>query len=447
MSGIVGINKPYQYELVEKMLSKISHRGKFGKKIFSTSNSTFGIVTTQCQSKELDKYELEKLVKDDLGNGHFAEARETNNSLELSRDQIGVAPLYYGFTDNALCFASEVKGLMEATKNIFELPPSHKLINNNLIKYYQLDNNSQLKEEPQKIAEQLFNHLSTSIKRRIIEDEMGAWLSGGLDSSVLAALARPYIKKLYTFSAGIKNAPDLYYARVMAKFLDSEHHEIIINLDDMLKVLPDVIYHLESFDALLVRSSITNFLTAKEASNYVEQVLSGEGGDELFGGYHYLKTLPISKLIDELIDITNRLHNTALQRVDRSASAFGTVAHVVFLDPDVVNYSLKIPPEFKIHNGTEKWILRQAMKNILPEKILNRTKVKFWEGAGVGELLSDYANSKITNYDFQSERVLKNGWILNTKEELMYYRIFQEYYGNLENFDWMGRTKNSPKEI
>lgn len=441
MSGIAGINKPNQFDLVEKMLNKISHRGKFGKKIFSTSNSTFGIVTTQCQLKELDKCELEKIVKDDLGDGHLAYAKENGNSIELFRDQIGVSPLYYGITDNAMCFASEVKGLMETTKNIFELPSGHKLINNNLIKYYQLNNNSHLEEEPQKIAEQLFNLLDTSVKKRITGNEMGCWLSGGLDSSVLAALAKLYVNKLYTFSAGIKDAPDLQYASVMAEYLKSEHHEIIVSLNDMIRILPEVVYYLESFDALLVRSSITNYLTAKEASNYVEQVFSGEGGDELFGGYHYLKELPISKLNDELVDITNRLHNTALQRVDRCASAFGTVAHVAFLDLDVVNYVMKIPSEYKINNGIEKWILRLAMKNHLPEKILNRTKAKFWEGAGVGELLSDYADKKITDTEFKSERILKNGWMLNSKEELMYYRIFREYFGDLENLDWMGRTK------
>lgn len=349
----------------------------------------------------------------------------------MFRDQIGVSPLYYGFTDNAICFASEVKGLMETTKNIFELPPGHKLINHNLIKYYQLNNNSHLEEEPQKIAEQLFNLLDTSVKKRITGNEAGCWLSGGLDSSVLAALAKLYVNKLYTFSAGIKDALDLQYARIMAEYLKSEHHEIIVSLNDMIRLLPEVIYYLESFDALLVRSSITNYLAAKEASNYVEQVFSGEGGDELFGGYHYLKELPISKLNDELVDITNRLHNTALQRVDRCASAFGTVAHVALLDLDVVNYVMKIPSEYKINNGTEKWILRLAMKNHLPEKILNRTKAKFWEGAGVGELLSDYADKKITDTEFKSERIIKNGWVLNSKEELMYYRIFREYFGEL----------------
>lgn len=441
MSGIVGINKPRQIDLVKRMLNKISHRGKFGRKIFSTTNSTFGIVTTEYQSKELDLCEKEKIVKDDLGDGHLAYAKENGNQLEIFRDQLGVSPLYYGLKDDALCFASEVKGLMEATKNIFEVPPGHQLVNGDLIRYYELVYDSFLTEEPQKIAKQLFDLLKNSVQKRINGNEMGCWLSGGLDSSVLSSLVRMHVDKVYTFSAGIKGAPDLQYARVMAEYLNSEHHEVVVSLEDMIKVLPEIIYHLESFDALLVRSSITNYLVAKEASNYVEQIFSGEGGDELFAGYQYLKELPISKLNDELIDITNRLHNTALQRVDRCASAFGTVAHVAFLDPGVVNFVLKIPPEYKIYNGIEKWILRLAMKDHLPEKIFNRTKAKFWEGAGVAELLADYADKKITDYDFNKERVLKNGWVLNSKEELMYYRIFREHFGELENLDWMGRSK------
>ena len=168
----------------------------------------------------------------------------------------------------------------------------------------------------------------------------------------------------------------------------------------MLAVLPEVIYHLESFDALLVRSSITNYLVAQAASDYVPAVFSGEGGDELFAGYEYLKSLEPEVLPDELIDITGRLHNTALQRVDRCAAAHGTLAHVAFLDPDVAAYALQIPIEYKLRDGIEKWILRRAMDGALPERVLNRTKAKFWAGAGVGDLLARYADAEITELTF-----------------------------------------------
>src|SRR5690606_17603484 len=176
----------------------------------------------------------------------------------------------------------------------------------------------------------------TTVQRRSPQACACGWSSCWLDSSLMAALARPHVDELHTFAAGLEGAPDLHFARQVADYLGTTHHEIVVTLDDLLAALPAVIYHLESFDALLVRSSVTNYLAARYASGYVESVLSGEGADELFGGYAYLKDLSADDIPGELLDITRRLHNTALQRVDRSASAHELVAHVPFLDTEVV---------------------------------------------------------------------------------------------------------------
>jgi asparagine synthase (glutamine-hydrolysing) len=219
-----------------------------------------------------------------------------------------------------------------------------------------------------------------------------------------------------------------------------------VDFEELLAVLPQVIYHLESFDALLVRSSLTNYIVAREAAKYVPAVLSGEGGDELFAGYAYLKSLNNGLLSKELIDITSRLHNTALQRVDRSASAHSTIAHVGFLNPKVVEYALRIPAKYKLNGSVEKWILRKALVGALPKSVLLRTKSKFWQGAGVGDLLLQYAERQIEDSEFARERALPNGWRLNSKEELLYYRIFCKFFGPLSNLSWMGRTKGAPKQ-
>jgi asparagine synthase (glutamine-hydrolysing) len=445
MAGIAGITGSGKQGQVEQMLDKMSHRGPAGHDLIEGRDCTLGLVWTRSQANAATMLKQACLARDEGGHERLAQAQATSGGFLLKRDRLGVAPLYYGWVeDGILCFASEVKALLEVTRDVYELPPGCCYDGRRLKPYFRLNGQPPLDEAPGQIALELRQRLSTSIKRRIGDRTMGAWLSGGLDSSTVAALVRPYVSKLHTFAAGTAGAPDLEHARAVADFIQAQHHEVIVTLDDMLAALPEVIYHLESFDALLVRSSITNYLAAKAAADYVPAIFSGEGGDELFAGYAYLKSLDPAQLSGELIDITGRLHNTALQRVDRCASAHGTMAHVAFLDPDVVDYALRIPVKYKLHGDVEKWILRQAMDGALPEPILNRTKAKFWLGAGVGDLLADFANQHVSDHEFDQERMLPGGLVLNSKEELMYYRIFREHFGDFDNLAWMGRTKGAP---
>jgi len=446
MSGIAGISQPGHELLVSEMLGRISHRGGT-KQIITTylQSATLGAVTHPVQVEFPRKPRKNPNVCDSLGSEHLALVEATPTGLLLERDALGVAPLYYCFTDEGdLCFASEIKALMIVSRKFHVLPPGYRLSGSRLKCYARLKKKTPLSLTPAEIASELRRKLEDAVRRRIGNGEVGSWLSGGLDSSGLAALARPLVSKLHTFAAGLRGAPDLEFARLCADYIDAKHHQVIVGPKAMLAVLPEVIYHLESFDALLVRSSIMNYLVAKLASDYVPAVFSGEGGDELFAGYAYLKTLPTEKLAVELLDITSRLHNTALQRVDRCSAAHGTVAHVVFLDPEVVSLALEIPVEHKLHKGVEKWILRRALEGLLPEPVLNRPKAKFWEGAGVSEILADYAEKHISNKDFTQVRKISDKTILNSKEELMYYRIFREHFGEFEDLSWMGRTKGVP---
>jgi asparagine synthase (glutamine-hydrolysing) len=379
----------------------------------------------------------------------FALASASPDGLFLARDALGVKPLYYGKVDGSLAFASAVKALMTATEDIHEFPPGTWYTPKDGFNSFAGVEPGRLSHtDADKIASVLRMKLEQAVVRRAVSSEMGSWLSGGVDSSAIAALARPHVRKLHTFVSGVEGAPDVDYGGRMATFLGTDHHVLTVTLKDLLAALPEVIYHLESFDALLVRSSITNYLTSKMVSDYVGAVYSGEGGDELFAGYDYIKDIPTEAIPAECAEIVMRLHNTALQRVDRSAHAHGVIPVVPFTDVDVVEYALSIPPEYKVYRAqgepVEKWILRKAVEDVVPGDVLWRPKAKFWQGTGVEELLADHAESAISDADFQNERILPNGWKLNSKEELMYYRVFKEHYGALSQLDWMGRTKGAP---
>ena len=348
MTAIAGIASANKTNLIERMLEKMTHRGWAWRDVLEEKETTLGMIGGKIQEQALLKLKQGGLAQDGFGPGRLAHAQATAKGFVLKRDPIGVAPLYYGWTeDKEFCFASEVKGLMLATTDIHELPPGHVFDGQKLEPYYQLAVQSPISDPPEQIAAELRRRLELAVEKSIGDGNVGSWLSGGLDSSTMAALARPHVDRLHTFAAGLPGAPDLEYARQMADHIHSEHHEIVVGSDEILSVLPEVIYYLESFDALLVRSSILNYLVARLASQFVPAVFSGEGGDELFAGYDYIKGLKPDDLPAELIDITGRLHNTALQRVDRCASAHGTVPHVCFLEPDVVDYALHIPVEYQ----------------------------------------------------------------------------------------------------
>lgn len=481
MAGIVGIAAADREKVVSKALGKIAHRGGTEAGVKSCVGATLGhawprvqapyaiapgaappIVLdgeihnwrelapgASCVLEALDSaYAAQGPGFVEAIDGPFALAMAVPDGLVLARDRLGKAPLYCGTHKGALCFASEIKALLGWADQIEEFLPGHWYAPaQGAVQYASVTAQSPITAPCDVVVTELREVLGQSVRKRLCDGQVGAWLSGGLDSAAMTALARRDTPRLHTFSAGLEGAPDLQYARIVADSLDTEHHERIVTLDEMIALLPKVIYHLESFDALLVRSSVMNFLVGELAAGYVPAVLSGEGGDELFAGYSYLKYLQGDALAAELVDITRRLHNTALQRVDRCSSGHGIVARTGFLDRDVVDYALRIPADMKIkENGrsVEKWILRLAMDGLLPHEVVSRPKSKFWEGAGVGDLLSDYAGRRISDRDFTAQRRLADGSTLNTKEELFYYRMFREHFGDRIDPSLVGRTKGAP---
>jgi asparagine synthase (glutamine-hydrolysing) len=459
ISGVVSA-KP-RHDLVEKMMVHLSHRG--ADDIRRIENG--GIVMQMSRSeieKSFDSPQYnESIVWDGIlpsqitpaNLSHwpnpFAVAAATPQGLFMARNLLGVKPLYYGAADGVFCFASEVKALMQATPDIHEFPVGHYYTERDGFQPFASIQSGDLPyDDPDIMVEELRGRLVRAIDRYIVSDQTGVWLSGGVDSSVIATLLKDRARKVVSFVIGLPGASDIKYGQLVAESLGIEHHAHTIDTNTLLLALPEVIYALESFDALLVRSSVTHYLISKIASDYVDIIFTGEGGDELFAGYEYMRNTPPDKLPGILEDAVKSLHNTAFQRVDRSASSGGLMPCFPFANREVVDFAMKIPAKYKLyHQGDriiEKWILRKVIEGRIPDSVLWRPKTKFWQGTGVQELLKQYAESAVTNTDFQRERILPNGWELASKEELMYYRLFKESYGGVSRLDWMGRTPTNP---
>jgi asparagine synthase (glutamine-hydrolysing) len=367
--------------------------------------------------------------------GMFAFALLDDGELFLARDPLGIKPLYYGWRDDTLFFASEIKALYGVVDAVLEFPPGYWYSSRlGFVRYYDLQEIASQTQEPAS-PQMLHNYLRRSVESHLMADvRVGVFLSGGLDSSIIAALTREGISDLYSFAVGIESSPDLHYARHAADFLGTHHFEYIYTPAEMIAALPEVIYYLESFDPALVRSAIPNYFLARLASEHVTVILSGEGADELFSGYAYLKQFQDSgDLHQELTEITAELHNRNLQRLDRMTMAHSLEGRVPFLDTEFVEFAFQIPTEDKFSPGrdVEKWILRKAFEDALPEQIVWRTKEKFSKGAGSAYIVEHLVQEQITDAQFtlEAQQVFQEtGHRIRSKEELYYYRIFQGFF-------------------
>jgi asparagine synthase (glutamine-hydrolysing) len=272
-----------------------------------------------------------------------------------------------------------------------------------------------------------------SVKRQMMGDvPVGVFLSGGLDSTLVAAIAAktlPEGEKLQTFAVGAEGSSDVEAARQAAEFLGSEHHERIYTQDEALAAVPNVVRAIEHFDPSLVRSAVPNYLLAEMTARHVKVVLTGEGADELFAGYEYLREYSgDGELHDEIVRTVEGLHNLNLQRADRVTMAHGLEARVPFLDRNVIAMAMRLPAEAKFaeRHEPEKRILREAFEGWLPHDLLWREKEQFGDGSGAADVLTDEIESHLSDEEFESER----GELdppLRTKEELHYYRIWKEH--------------------
>jgi asparagine synthase (glutamine-hydrolysing) len=221
---------------------------------------------------------------------------------------------------------------------------------------------------------------------------------------------------------------------MVADYLGTEHHEYIYTVDEMMDILPTVIYYLESYDPSIIRSAIPNYFLAKLASEYVTVVLSGEGADELMGGYHYLKDYDSSDALQhELVRITDGLHDCNLQRLDRMTMAHGLEGRVPFLDTEFIKLAVAVDLDQRLNpgNAVEKWALRKAFEDYLPDEVIWRKKSQFAIGAGSADAFVRIAEDAISDADFRQGKKqfeAETGQELSGKEELYYYQIFREYF-------------------
>jgi asparagine synthase (glutamine-hydrolysing) len=369
---------------------------------------------------------VEKSV--DLLDGMFSFNVNLDKKRFLARDPIGIKPLYYAKKDDAFYFASEMKALLIITNNIHEFPPGYSYSNTDGFRKYYSVPTFQGKILDQETATRMtIESLSKAVEKRLMADvPIGVYLSGGLDSSIVTALARKSLPELLTFSVGVEGSSDLEYAKKTAEYLDTNHHQYVYDEDEVIKKLREIIYYLESFDYALVRSAIPNFFVSRLTQGKAKAILAGEGADEVFSGYHYLKGLHGNELYNELWRITSSLHNLNLQRCDRMTMAHSIEGRVPFLDIDLINVASRIPLEYKFGSDqTEKWILRNGFKEILPEFVVSRRKAKFSEGAGSIHFLKEFAEKQISDIEFEKS---KHNSRVRSKEELLYFNIFSEIF-------------------
>jgi len=411
--------------------------GLRGKHVFRTESDTEVIVHLY---EEEGPAGLKKL------DGMFALAIAAPGTAIMVRDPLGIKPLYYRVDEDGIRFASEIKAFPSA-EGLEEFPPGHLFrADRGLEPYYELP--QYYREDldwPQALGE-LRRRLARAVEKRLMSDvPLGTFLSGGLDSSLISALAKEAKEELHTFSVTLGDSPDRHYAAMASRYLGTIHHEYVLTPEEMWAALPEVIYHLESFDRSLVRSAVPNYFLAKLASEHVKVVLTGEGADELFAGYAYLDRFPgWDDLHRELHAITAALHNTNLQRVDRMTMAHGLEGRVPFLDREVVAWGLSIPPWFKKdrRRNLAKWCLRAAFSGtgLLPEEIIWRGKEKFAEGTGVAAILAAMAEERVRDADYGREIAL--GIPLRSKEEYYYFQIFRSYFGRGRAVELVGRSRS-----
>ena len=389
-------------------------------------------------------------------NGIFAFALYDieNDVYLIARDHEGIIPLYMGWDHNGTFYvASEMKALEGFCETIKSFPPGQYFYSKDgeLKTWYKRDwmEYDAVKDNTSNIDE-LRSALESAVKRQLMTDvPYGVLLSGGLDSSIVSAIAKKFASQrvesgdkqgawwpqLHSFAVGLKGAPDLLAAKKVADHIGTVHHEINFTVQEGLDAVRDVIYHIETYDVTTVRASTPMYLLARVIKSMgIKMVLSGEGADEIFGGYLYFHKAPnAEELHKETVRKLSKLHMYDCLRANKSLSAWGVEGRVPFLDKEFMGVAMRLNPKDKL-SGTvgriEKWILRKAFEDYLPEEVAWRQKEQFSDGVGYSwiDTLKELTSQQVTDEQMShaAERFPINPPM--TKEEYYYRSIFEEHF-------------------
>jgi asparagine synthase (glutamine-hydrolysing) len=377
-----------------------------------------------------------------------------------ARDPVGIKPLYWARHNGHVRFASEMRAFDKDWQPEVEIfPPGHYWTpEDGFVRFDRAVPHDKEDLEhfegpsepgapiPDEILERVREELIETVEGQMLGDvPIGVFLSGGLDSNLVAAIAAHWYQrrgeKLKTFAVGLEDSPDLAAARAVAEHLETEHHECVYTAEDALRVLPEVVRVIENFDPSLVRSAVPNYILAEFTSKHVKAVLTGEGADEIFAGYEYLEEFETEEdLHDELVRIIEGLHNLNLQRGDRVTMAHGLEARVPFLELGMIRLGLALPAGWKLagEDQPEKRLLRRAFDGWLPDDFIWRKKAQFGDGSGASSVLQEKMEESVTEEEFERERNEVEP-PLRTREEVAYYRIFTEALEGVKPKDTIGR--------
>lgn len=382
-----------------------------------------------------------------LLDGMFAFVVIDGDDYIAARDPLGIKPLYYGIDERGRkYFSSEMKAIADQCTTFSTFPPGHIYTEKTgFVKYYQPEWEDASKAIEEVDYKAIRKSLTKAVKKRLMADvPFGVLLSGGLDSSLTSSIACRLLEgtgqKIHSFSIGLDaDSPDTKAARKVAEFIGTEHHEIHFTIEQGIEILEKLIWHLETYDVTSIRASTPMYFLSKAITEKgIKMVLSGEGADEVFGGYLYFRNAPSApEFQQETIDRVQKLFTADLLRADKSTMAHGLEARVPFLDKKFLELAIKIKPEEKqpkTYNGVEKYILRKAFdtpkKPYLPEEVLWRQKEQFSDGVGYNwiDTLIEYCTSQVSDADFETAAKRFPYNTPTTKEAFFYRSIFHKYY-------------------